>query len=71
LGSSRSGVAFRSLTEGIDTSAPGGKLIFHVFGALEFERELIRERTMAGLAAARVSHWGSYCGGSTSFQEMR
>ncbi|GAA5031874.1 recombinase family protein [Terrabacter aeriphilus] len=49
------GVAFRSLTESIDTSTPGGKLIFHVFGALaEFERDLIRERTLAGLAAART-----------------
>ena len=49
------GVAFVSLTEAIDTSTPGGKLIFHVFGALaEFERDLIRERTMAGLAAARA-----------------
>ena len=48
------GVAFRSLTESIDTTTPGGKLIFHVFGALaEFERDLIRERTLAGLAAAR------------------
>ncbi|GAA3717295.1 recombinase family protein [Terrabacter ginsenosidimutans] len=49
------GVAFRSLTESIDTCTPGGKLIFHVFGALaEFERDLIRERTVAGLAAARA-----------------
>ncbi len=48
-------VAFRSLTEAIDTSTPGGRLIFHVFGALaEFERDLIRERTQAGLAAARA-----------------
>lgn len=48
-------VAFRSLTESIDTTTPGGRLIFHVFGALaEFERELIRERTVAGLAAARA-----------------
>ncbi len=48
------GVAFRSLTENIDTATPGGRLIFHVFGALaEFERDLIRERTHAGLAAAR------------------
>jgi DNA invertase Pin-like site-specific DNA recombinase len=47
-------VALRSLTESIDTSTPGGKLIFHVFGALaEFERDLIRERTQAGLTAAR------------------
>jgi len=51
----RRGVAFQSLTEVIDTSTPGGKLVFHLFGALaEFERELIRERTMAGLAAARA-----------------
>jgi DNA invertase Pin-like site-specific DNA recombinase len=49
------GVAFRSLTEALDTSTPGGKLTFHLFGALaEFERDLIRERTMAGLAAARA-----------------
>lgn len=49
------GIAFRSLTEQIDTRTPGGKLIFHVFGALaEFERDLIRERTQAGLAAARA-----------------
>ncbi len=49
------GVAFVSLTENIDTSTPGGRLIFHVFGALaEFERDLIRERTLAGLAAARA-----------------
>ena len=48
-------VAFQSVTEAIDTSTPGGKLVFHLFGALaEFERELIRERTMAGLAAARA-----------------
>ena len=49
------GVGFRSLTEQIDTTTPGGKLVFHVFGALaEFERDLIRERTQAGLAAARA-----------------
>ena len=48
------GIGFLSLTENIDTSTPGGKLIFHVFGALaEFERGVIRERTMAGLDAAR------------------
>lgn len=47
-------VAFASLTESIDTSSPSGRLIFHVFASLaEFERELIRERTHAGLAAAR------------------
>ena len=49
------GVGFKSLQESIDTTTPGGKLIFHVFGALaEFERDLIRERTNAGLAAARA-----------------
>jgi len=49
------GVGFKSLTEQIDTTTSGGKLIFHIFGALaEFERNLIRERTMAGLAAARA-----------------
>src|SRR5512135_78890 len=43
-------VGFRSLQESIDTTTSGGKLIFHVFGALaEFERDLIRERTQAGL----------------------
>jgi DNA invertase Pin-like site-specific DNA recombinase len=48
-------VGLRSLQESIDTTTPGGKLIFHVFGALaEFERELIRERTKAGLEAARA-----------------
>ena len=48
-------VTFRSLTESIDTSTPGGKLTFHLFGALaQFERDLIRERTMAGLTAARA-----------------
>jgi DNA invertase Pin-like site-specific DNA recombinase len=49
------GIDFKSLTEQIDTTTSGGKLIFHVFGALaEFERDLIRERTQAGLAAARA-----------------
>ncbi len=48
------GIGFRSLQEAIDTTTPGGKLVFHVFAALaEFERDLIRERTTAGLAAAR------------------
>lgn len=48
------GIGFRSLQESIDTTTSGGKLVFHVFGALaEFERELIRERTRAGLLAAR------------------
>jgi len=49
------GVGFVSVQESIDTTTSGGKLIFHVFGALaEFERELIRERTNAGLASARA-----------------
>jgi DNA invertase Pin-like site-specific DNA recombinase len=48
------GIGFRSLQEAIDTTTPGGRLVFHIFGSLaEFERDLIRERTMAGLAAAR------------------
>ena len=47
------GIGLRSLTEAIDTTTPGGRLIFHVFGALgQFERDLIRERTRAGLTAA-------------------
>jgi DNA invertase Pin-like site-specific DNA recombinase len=49
------GVSFKSLTESIDTTNTGGRLIFHIFGALaEFERDLIRERTRAGLTAARA-----------------
>jgi DNA invertase Pin-like site-specific DNA recombinase len=47
-------IGFRSLTEAIDTTTPQGRLVFHMFSALaEFERSLIRERTQAGLAAAR------------------
>ena len=49
------GVGFRSLQESIDTTTSGGKLVFHVVAALaEFERDLIRERTRAGLDAART-----------------
>jgi DNA invertase Pin-like site-specific DNA recombinase len=49
------GIHFKSLQEQLDTTTSGGKLVFHVFGALaEFERDLIRERTQAGLAAARA-----------------
>ena len=49
------GIELESLTEKIETASPTGKLVFHVFGALsEFERNLIRERTMAGLKAARA-----------------
>jgi DNA invertase Pin-like site-specific DNA recombinase len=51
----RRGVGFKSLREHVDTTTPGGRLVFHLFGALaEFERDLIRERTAAGLAAARA-----------------
>ena len=54
-GLEKRGIGLRSLQESIDTTTSGGKLIFHVFGALaEFERNLIRERTRAGLAAARA-----------------
>jgi DNA invertase Pin-like site-specific DNA recombinase len=49
------GVGFRSLRESLDTTTPGGKLVFHVFASIaEFERDVIRERTMAGLEAARA-----------------
>ncbi|MFN3628093.1 MAG: recombinase family protein [Parvibaculum sp.] len=49
------GMGFRSLTEAIDTTTAGGMLVFHIFGALaEFERAIIRERTRAGLEAART-----------------
>ena len=48
-------VGFKSITENIDTTTSGGKLVFHIFGALaEFERDIIRERTTAGLEAARA-----------------
>lgn len=49
------GVGFRSLTESIDTTTPNGRLVFHLFAALaDFERDLIRERTRAGLAVAKA-----------------
>src|SRR3954451_631933 len=49
------GIGFQSITESINTTTSGGKLVFHIFGALaEFEREIIRERTKAGLQAART-----------------
>jgi DNA invertase Pin-like site-specific DNA recombinase len=49
------GIGFQSLQESIDTTTSGGRLVFHIFGALaEFERNLIRERTQAGLQAARA-----------------
>jgi DNA invertase Pin-like site-specific DNA recombinase len=48
-------IAFKSITENIDTATATGQLVFHIFGALaEFERNLIRERTLAGLEAARA-----------------
>lgn len=48
-------IGFKSITENIDTTTSGGKLIFHIFGALaEFERDIITERTQAGLLAARA-----------------
>lgn len=50
-----SGRGFKSITESIDTTTAGGKLIFHIFGALaEFERSMIKERTKAGLKAAKA-----------------
>lgn len=48
------GIGLTSVTESIDTTTPGGRLVFHIFGALaEFERSIIRERTRAGLSAAK------------------
>ena len=53
------GVGFRSIQEAIDTTSPTGKLVFPLFGALsEFERDLVRERTLAGLARARGRQGG-------------
>ncbi len=55
-GLSERGIGFKVVTDQIDTSTPGGQLVFHIFGALaQFERELIRERTRAGLEVARRS----------------
>jgi DNA invertase Pin-like site-specific DNA recombinase len=49
------GVGFRSITEGIDTTNPSGRLFFNIVASLaEFERDLVKERTLAGLAAAKV-----------------
>jgi len=61
------GVGFQSLTENVDTTNAGGRLIFHIFGALaEFERNLIRERTVAGLAAARARGRRAQGGGNAA-----
>src|SRR5579863_537021 len=55
MGLQARGIDFRSLTEHVDTSTPGGKFTFHLFGALaEMERDVIRQRTQAGLQAART-----------------
>jgi DNA invertase Pin-like site-specific DNA recombinase len=63
-------IGFRSLTENIDTTTSGGKLIFHIFGALaEFERDIIKERTNAGLEAARTR--GKLGGGRKHFLRRR
>ena len=57
----KKGIGFKSLRENIDTTTAGGRLIFHVFGALaEFERSLISERTKSGLIAAKAR---GRCGG--------
>jgi DNA invertase Pin-like site-specific DNA recombinase len=51
-------IGFQSVTESIDTTTPSGKPVFHIIGALaKFERNLIRERTYAGRAAARAQGW--------------
>jgi len=62
------GIGFRSLTEGFDTTTPGGRLLFHVIGALaQFERDLVVERTRDGMAAARAR--GSQIGAVKKFTE--
>jgi DNA invertase Pin-like site-specific DNA recombinase len=62
------GIGFRSLTEGFDTTTPGGRLLFHVIGALaQFERDLVVERTRDGMAAARER--GSQIGAVKKFTE--
>ena len=62
------GIGFKSLTEGFDTTTPGGRLLFHVIGALaQFERDLVVERTRDGMAAARAR--GSQIGAKKKLDE--
>jgi DNA invertase Pin-like site-specific DNA recombinase len=69
-GLSKRGCDFRSLTESIDTSSSGGRLVFHMMGAMaEFERAIISERTKAGMAAARAR--GSRLGRRPSMTEVQ
>jgi DNA invertase Pin-like site-specific DNA recombinase len=66
------GVGFRSLQESIDTTTPGGRLVFHIFGSLaEFERDLIQERTRAGLDAARARGRGRKGGRPTVLSPVK
>ena len=63
----KKGIGFHSVTESADTTTPGGKLVFHIFGALaEFERNLIRERTYAGLVAVSAHGEGKAAGEKSS-----
>ena len=69
MGLQARGINFRSLTEHVDTSTPGGKFTFHLFGALaEMERDVIRQRTKAGLEAARAR---GRIGGRSPYTLMR
>ena len=66
------GVQLKSLHESIDTASSSGKLIFHLFGALaEFERNLIKERTLAGLQAARARGTKGRQAAFTKFREAK
>jgi DNA invertase Pin-like site-specific DNA recombinase len=66
------GVGFKSLQENIDTTTSGGKLVFHIFGSMaEFEREIIRERTLAGLASARSRGRKGGCPKALSDKEIQ